>query len=99
MAKKFTRMKQEYSLYIAKISQSGRDGDDTTLYNLLEFYEKMHKLENDKARHDPPAHIELDGLDWTVADTTSTKKRSRFGGILLEEFIEYQKKGTSIWFT
>ena len=92
-------MKQEYAYYIAKISQSGRDGDDTTLYNLPEFYEQMHDLEKDKDRHDPPAHIALDGSDLTAADTTSTKMRSRSGRILLEEFIEDEKKGTRIWLT
>eukprot|EP00171_Calliarthron_tuberculosum_P023471 IDg23471t1 len=46
---KFTRMTQEYTAYIAKISQSGRDGDDASLYNVPDFYEQMHELEKDKA--------------------------------------------------
>ena len=90
-------MKQEYSAYIANISQSGRDGDDTMLYNLPEFYEQMHELEKDKARHDPPAHVALDRTEVTEVDTTSTRKRSRSGNGLLEEYIEGQKIGMRIW--
>ena len=45
MQKTFTRMKQEYSAYIAKISQSAHGEDDKDLYEEPEFFKEMHDLE------------------------------------------------------
>ena len=87
MAKKFSRIKQEYSAFTAKIKQSGRDGDEEDLYELPDFY-KMHELEKDKARHDPPAHISSEETaisDGEGTSLTSSRKRMRMS-LSLEAF-------------
>lgn len=53
--KTFTRMKQKYITYVAKISSSGCDGDDEGIFNKAHFFVEMHELEKDKARHWHPS--------------------------------------------
>eukprot|EP00171_Calliarthron_tuberculosum_P002950 IDg2950t1 len=55
--KKFNRIRKDYSSYISKVKQSGRDGDDEELYNKPDFFDLVHELERGKARHDPPSNI------------------------------------------
>lgn len=87
--KKFYRIRKEYDDYINAISQSGRDGDDEDLFNKPCFYDLIHELLRDKARHDPPAMLSTalfgDGAD-DGSTMTSTKKRvKREHSLTLEE--------------
>jgi len=92
--KKFTRMKQEYSAYIAKISQSGRDGDDDTLYNKSAIFAVMHELEHAKARHSPPAVLSSNN-DMTEAGLSLSSSRKRMklsSSSMLECYIEERRE-------
>jgi len=86
-------MTQEYSAYIAKISQSGRDGDDDTLYNKPAFFAEMHELKQAKARHSPPAVLSSSN-DMTEAGLSLSSSRKRMklsSSSMLECYIEEQK--------
>lgn len=87
--KKFYRIRKDYDDYINAISQSGRDGDDEDLFNKPCYYDLIHELLRDKARHDPPAMLSTaifgDGGD-DGSTMTSTKKRvKREHTLTLEE--------------
>lgn len=91
--KKFKRIRTAYSDFVAKIKKSGRDGDDEDLYDKPEFFDIIHELEYDRARHHPPAVMSTadlgggDGQDGVKM--TSTKKRKKQEKALsLEDFAE-----------
>lgn len=87
-------MKQEYTAYVAAISSSGRDGDDEGLFNKPEFFEEMHELERDKARHAPPAVLSTENGS-TVSDAPLSSSRKRFKlshRDFLSEYIEKQEE-------
>lgn len=88
--KKFGRMKTEYSNFITKLQQSGRDGDDPDLYDKPDFYDKMHELESGNARHDPPSLLSSDG-NSTASGTSSRKKAKLSHREMLSNLIESQK--------
>ena len=91
--KKFTRIKQDYSAYIAKISISGRDGDDEGLYDKPEYFKQMHELEHNKARHAPPAVLSTDAaLDSSEPTLSSSRKKIKLSNnSAVAEYIEQQK--------
>ena len=90
--KKFNRIKQEYSAFIAKISESGRDGDDEDLYDTPPFFKEMHELERNRARHNRPGHISAgsstnasdDSNNSSVEPTSSRKRMKMESKITLE---------------
>lgn len=60
--KKYNRIRKEYGMYVAKIRQSGREGDDPVLYDKSNIFEEIHELEPNNARHNPPALISTSSL-------------------------------------
>lgn len=92
--KKFTRMKQEYTAFVAKLSESGRDGDDEGLFDTPEFYERMHELERGKARHDPPAVLCTEDASLiSDAPLSSSRKRVKLShSAVMESFMEKQEQ-------
>lgn len=54
---RFNCIKQDYSSYVKKINQSGRDGEDEDLQRKSKFSQEMHNMEYEKARYNPTAII------------------------------------------
>lgn len=80
----FTPIKQEYSSFISKLSQSGGDEDDEDLYTTTEFFEQMHELEMDNARHSPPAVCSMDAVSAiTKSPMSRSRKRAKLSHTLL----------------
>lgn len=46
--KEVTRVKQYYSGFVTKVSQSGRYGDDNNLHDTQKYFELMHGIEKEK---------------------------------------------------
>lgn len=69
-----------------KISKSGVDGKDESLYEKAEFFYKMHALECDKARHNRPGYIQsaaavrYENNDDNAGPATSSKNRKLESG-------------------
>eukprot|EP00171_Calliarthron_tuberculosum_P003967 IDg3967t1 len=62
----------------SKYDVSGSDGDDDDLYDMPVYFEYIHELERDKARHRPPATMSTASLADKSDDgsaMTSTRKR------------------------
>jgi len=78
--KTFTRMKQDYTSHIANISQSGRDGDDEGLFDMPDYFEKMHEVEHNKVRQAPPAVLNTANStgDWFDTVPTAVAKESNY---------------------
>jgi len=79
--------------YIARISQSVRDGDDEGLYDKPDFFAQLHELEHNKATHFPPAVLSTTtSMTGIEHELSSSRKRVNLSkNSFLETYIEDQK--------
>lgn len=89
--KNFTRIEQQYSTFIAKVKQSGRDRDDEDLHNTPEYYKAMHEWERGKSCHDPPAQLlTYESIETKLVSTSTGKRLKTSRNETLQQFIEKQ---------
>lgn len=81
-------MKKECPAFIAKISESGKDGDEPNLYDKPEFYKQMHEIERRNSRYDPAAVIfsENTSIVSDLSLTSTHKKAMNSHMTLMETF-------------
>lgn len=76
----YNRYRKEYSAYVSLVKNSGRKGDDKSLYEKPQSYELVQELDRENTRDEPPA---MDSTDLMAEGAnvrnsiTSTRKRAK----------------------